>query len=157
MNGRVDALHGSPDPFALYSQSSDHRGADNMAATIRMQPNALSDLYFGRTNVEALQQGMRYGVYKSTGRIIGRQSDVELGVVMRSIYLQDSRNDARPPKDQVRELNASVLAFCVPRIVEEVRMYEQYRRDASSLPIPLDRGELATSKGTRTLEMKPFF
>ncbi len=159
MNGRVDAAQGAPAPFALFAQSEEHRGRDNMKSTLRTQASPLSDLFFSGQNVEALQQGIRYRVFKESGDqlVIERQSEVELGVIMRSVFLTEARNDARPPREQVRELNAAVLAYSVPRVLEEARMYAQYRRDASTLPVPIDRGELATSKGTRTLEMKPFF
>jgi hypothetical protein len=40
--------------------------------------------------------------------------------------------------------------------MEEIRMYNYYRDDISRLPIPLDRGEFASSKGTRILENKDF-
>jgi hypothetical protein len=75
---------------------------------------------------------------------------------MRSVYLQESRNLPGDPVGQVRILNASILSFVVPRIMEEVRSYMQYQRDIATLPVPMERGQLATSKGTRTLEIRRF-
>jgi len=118
----------------------------------------VSDLYFSAANVDALQEALRYQVWAKTNgeHAIDRQSDTELMIVMRSLYLQYSRNSPYNVKEQVRELNARVLDECVPKIVSELSAYLQYLRDASQLPVPLAHGELATMKGTRSLEMKPF-
>jgi hypothetical protein len=114
-------------------------------------------------NAEALQQGIRYRVYVESGgrHVIGRQSDAELAVVMRSVLLQSARNaddggDLAAALAQVRALNAEVLAFCVPRILHELRAYEHYLDDISTLPVPLERGQIASTKGERSLQLKAF-
>ena len=115
----------------------------------------VSDLFFSPRNVDAVHDGIRYRVFVDTGgnAVIARQSDVELGLVMRSVFLQEADNDnSRDAVSQVRELNASVLSFCVPRIVQEINQYKHYRKDVAALPVPLPRGEIATSKGSRSLE-----
>ena len=159
-NGRVDngVGDGSAPAFSLFSE---HAGegtfTDRGSRMLRQTPSSVSDLFFSSGNVELLQEAIRYGVNAQTGLVISRQSDVELGVVMRSIYLQEADNDdAADLVKQVRALNTSVLAFCVPRVAQEANMYRQYRRDISTLPTPLPRGELATSKGDRSLTMKSF-
>lgn len=119
----------------------------------------LAALFFSRLNLDALQQGLRYRVYiESDGQhVISRQSDTELEVVMRSIFLQEARND--PTVDvvaQVRELNAKVLAFSVPRVLSEIEQYTAFQRDISALPQPLARGEMATNKGTRVLDLRRY-
>lgn len=121
----------------------------------RRTNTSVSDLFFSPRNVDILQDAIRYRVFvESGGRdVIGRQSDVELGLVMRSLFLQEADNDdTRDPVPQVRELNSSVLQFCVPRIVQEINQYRHYRTDVAALPVPLPRGEIATSKGSRSLE-----
>lgn len=121
----------------------------------RRTSTAVSDLFFSPRNVDAVQEGIRYRVFVDTGGrdVIGRQSDVELGLVMRSVFLQEADNDSsREEISQVRQLNASVLSFCVPRIVQEINQYKHYRKDVAALPVPLPRGEIATSKGSRSLE-----
>lgn len=116
-----------------------------------------SRIFLSRANVDALQDAIRYRVYVETqGRhVIGRQSDVELGLVMRSVLLQSGRNRDRDGRGgtlaDVRALNAEVLAYCVPRIVSEILQYINYRMDISTLPVPMQRSGIATQKGSRAL------
>ena len=121
-----------------------------------LQATPVARLFFHPVNVDALQHGIRYGVYRASGLVVGRQSERQLGLVMRSVYLQHARNREAELVGQVRELNALVLEYCVPVVHREARMYQTYLRDASTLPEPLPRGELATMKGERTLEVKRF-
>lgn len=165
-NGRVDLLSGMPTlQIPAYQRKSDVPicgGADafrKTALTGTLTTNSVSDLYFSDTNINALQEGIRYRVFQETnGRhVIGRQSDTELKVVMRSIYLQYSRNLPGDPVAQVREMNRRVLDWAVPEVLSNLKQHLTYLRDASTLPMPLDHGQLMTAKGARTLEMKSFF
>lgn len=159
-NGRVDTLPN--ENYNLYKLFQD--GGQSLstfaheATTGIHQKTALNDLFFSQLNVNALQQGIRNMVAKrSSGEfVIGNQSEVELQVVMRSIYLQEARHLTEDVVAQVRELNAKVLDFCVPRILEEIRMYKYYKNDVSKLPIPLDRGSFVSAKGTRVNEFIQF-
>lgn len=159
-NGRVDLL--SPmGPFqiqpsqdirnntALFSQEA-HRG--------QISKNPISDIYFCTNNVNALQDGIRYRVWKETGEryVIGRQNDQELRVVMRSIYYQYAKHLPNDVLGQVKALNGKVIEWVVPEILSNLRQYERYRQDASQLPMPMERGPLMTQKGTKTLELKTF-
>jgi len=169
-NGRVALLGGDADGVAsapsssLYAQNApDERPLGdfhiNRDALLRDRMDSeVSDLYFSSANVDALQEAIRYQVWAKTDgeHVIDRQSDTELMIVMRSLYLQYSRNSPYNVREQVRELNARVLDECLPKIVSELSAYLQYLRDASQLPVPLEHGQLATMKGTRSLEMKPF-
>jgi hypothetical protein len=117
-------------------------------------------LFMSPANVEALQGAIRYRVWVETRgvHVISPQSETELSVIMQAVLLQSGRNnDSEDVLCQVRELNAQVIAFCVPRIVSELNGYVRYRRDLSSMPQLMERGQLATSKGTRALEMPPPF
>lgn len=132
--------------------------APTLANTVRT--NNVQATFFSQANVDALQEGLRYGVYQRSGgnHVIGRQSDVELGLIMRSIYLQEGRNDdAGDVIAQVRALNASVLAYAVPRVLSEVDAYSSFRRDISTLVAPMERGQNVSSKGERTLDMRGGF
>lgn len=118
--------------------------------------NNVNTLFFSQQNVDILQQGIRYSVYKKTNRTIDNQNERELRVIMRSIYLQYSRNLPTNILEQVKELNSRVLDGVIPKIVIEMNQYSTYLRDASSLPIPIDRGESTSSAGTKFLVNKEF-
>ena len=174
-NGRVptDAPGARPPaPFQLFSdalpsasQSAGPTASGFMTDTMQhvWQSRDVGDateLFMSKANVDAVQEAIRYRVYVASGgkHVIGRQSDVELALVMRSVLLQRGRNDdASSAVEQVRQLNAEVLAWCVPRIVTEVNQYVRYREDVSTLPTPMAYGESATMKGSRELHLKTFF
>lgn len=154
---------GAPPPFTLFGGGgagpAGALAAGALQPKLRVDESEVAQVFFGHGNVEALQHGIRYGVYRATdgAHVIGRQSDVELAVIMRSVYLQGARNvggDRELVLAQVRALNAAVLDYAVPRVAQEVRMYSRYRADVSTLPVPLPRGELATTKGDRSLQMQ---
>lgn len=159
-NGRIDLM--SPLPvmdLPQYKQPTlDNSKFASEAILGQIQRNNLSDIFFSTTNIDALQEGIRYRVYVETNgeHVIGRQSDTELKVVMRSIYLQHAKHDNRPILEQVRVLNKHVLDWVVPEVVGNLKQYIVYKKDASTLPIPLEHAQLSTMKGTKTLELKSF-
>lgn len=167
-NGRVALLDSDarppPPPFTLFSQDNPDRPLGDFQvrgdALLRNHKSTeVADLFFSERNVDALQQAIRYRVWVETNgaHTIDRQSDTELTIVMRSLYLQYGRNSPYNVREQVRELNAHVLDYCVPKIMSEMFAYLQYLRDASSLPVPLPNPELATMKGTRSVEFTSTF
>ena len=88
--------------------------------------------------------------------MIGRQSDHDLKVVVRSIYLQYGRNLPTDIVGQVKELNGRVLEWTVNEVLSNLKQYQVYRKDASTLPMPMEYGSFVTQKGTKTLETKMF-
>jgi len=169
-NGRVgDVRAGGPVAAFEVFEDACGRGGNHDAAGFATgtlahtwsarDTSASTRLFMSRANVEALQQGIRYSVYVQSGRrhVIGRQSDTELAVVMRSVLLQKGRNaDDTSALEQVRALNAEVIGFCVPRILNELGAYTSYLNDVSSLPVPLERAQIASTKGERSLQLGSF-
>ena len=115
--------------------------------------NPISDVFFSQKNMDALQNGIRYLVYKkSAGKlVIDKQSDNELLVIMRSIYLQYCAHKPFNVIEQVRELNSKVLDYAVPVVLTELNQYVNYTNDASKLPIPLEHSKNVSPKGTKVL------
>jgi Family of unknown function (DUF5761) len=157
-NGRFnDPLVG--DNFQLYSlyhqkDERPNKWVGQEAIKSVHSKNEVSDLFFSRKNIEALQEGIRYMVFKkSCGKhTIDKQSETDLVVVMRSVYLQYGEFRPYGLLEQVKDLNARVLEYCVPKILEEIKLYMYYRKDISQLPVPLDRGQYVSSKGSKVLE-----
>ena len=121
-------------------------------------PTPVSNLFFSTNNIDVLQDGIRYSIYKRTNGeyVIGRQSDHDLKIVMRSIYLQYGRNLPNDIVGQVKELNGRVLEWTVNEVLSNLKQYQVYRKDASTLPMPMEYGSFVTQKGTKTLETKMF-
>ena len=111
----------------------------------------VSDIFFSEENIEALQHGVRFGVYRdSNGTIIvGNQSRDELSIIMRSVFLQESRNLAYNLLEQVRALNKSVLDYSIPRVLSEAKSYQRYRVDIASPPQIMGYGSYTSRAGLR--------
>lgn len=107
------------------------------AITGIQEKSALSDLFFDQVNINALQQGIRYSVYKKTcgKNIIKNQDQDQLLIVMRSIYLQYSINLNIEIIEQIKILNSRVLDYCVKEIVSEINMYNKYLQDRDTIPV----------------------
>lgn len=120
--------------------------------------NPISSLYFSKHNIETLQNGIRYSVYTKTtpSQIIDKQSENELLIIMRSIYLQYCKHKSYNIIEQVKDLNTKVLDFAVPKILTELNQYINYKVDASSLPMPMARSKNMSQTGTKILYSREF-
>ena len=155
-NGRVDTLYSKNyNIYDLYRQEQRPQlNFQKEAIKGSHQDNEISAVFFSRENIDALQQGIRYAVYVKSCKkhIIDRQSDNEIKVVMRAVYYEHARHSSyEDVLTEVQRLNGIIIDFCVTRIVQEIQMYMRYKADISTLPVPLDRGEFSSSKGTKTL------
>lgn len=160
--GRVDIASYGRVPAALDNGAGFSQGRAQMptdtAGYAGRDCSDLSRTFYSAANVDALQDAIRYRVYQATdGLVIGRQSEQELYIVMRSIYLQYGQNQPTDILGQVRDLNQKVLDYAVPEVLSNVRQFQKYKTDISTLPVPLPHAPLATMKGTRTLEITRFF
>lgn len=102
--------------------------------------NELSDKFFDKNNINHLQKLIQYGVFKySNGQYkISIQPENELKIIMRSIYLQHSKNLPYHIQDQINALNKLVLNYCIPQIYSEAKLYKGYLKDVSNLPMPIN-------------------
>ena len=161
LNGRVNILNDkAQEQWPLFQQNN--TGAINYkeeALRGIQSKSTLSQVFFSKNNIDLLQNQIRYNVWLQSNKkhIIGRQSDTELEIVMRSIYLQYSKNLPYNIKEQIKELNTMILDYCIPNILSEVEQYLSYKVNVSTLPEPISRPESLSSAGTKTLILKNFF
>ena len=118
----------------------------------------LSDLFFSKENIQIVQNGLRAEVYRlSNGEYsIGQQDNDELKIIMRALYLESAVNLPTNIREQVAALNQHVLNHCVPKLLNEIRAYLKYKRDASSMYTVMTWPAYDNVKG-KTLELKPWF
>lgn len=160
-NGRVKLINNERiEIYPMSVQTNKNSDFNEEAIKGIHQNNPLSSIFFSQVNIDAVQEAIRYQVYiKSCKKhIIGKQSETELKVIMRSVYLEHSKHRHRNYDilPEVKRLNQIVLDFCIPRILQEINMYISYTNDIERLPEPMPRGEFASSKGTKVLEQKRF-
>jgi hypothetical protein len=106
--------------------------------------------FFSAENIDLLQQEIIQQVFVQSSRKISRQSDRELSIIMRSVYLQFStnplfsKNDFKDAKkvqkvrDEIQKLNLIVIGQVLPQILSETKGYLRYLQDISSPRVPIN-------------------
>jgi hypothetical protein len=160
-NGRVNILGPNMDMrFSMTDRIPVNQlcGSYTEAMTGNWNNTPLSVAYFSERNIKIIQNGIRAGVYnKSNGQyVIGEQNCDELKIIMRSIFLQHSKNLAVDIPGQIQVLNDLVLNFAVNQVYGEAEGYMKYKRDASTLVIPLST-PILTYSNDKQLELKHWF
>ena len=159
-NGRVDIK--TPNTSKLF-QMYDKIPA-NQCATFRNPTEGLWDstplslAFFSQQNIQAIQNGIRAGVYnRSNGQyIIGPQDCDSLKIIMRSVFLQNSANQPDHYQSQIISLNKIVLDYCIQQVYSEAQGYMKYVNDVSTLVVPIAHPVMANDND-RQLEFKGWF
>jgi hypothetical protein len=117
------------------------------------ETSKLNQLYFSKKNMDIIQNNIRYTVYVKTNKkhIIDKQSDIELQIIMRSMYLQHSPNLEYNYKEQLEYLNKLVVDWSVEKIIPQLEQYIGYLKEVEYMPMPIDLPVNLSSKGSRTL------
>ena len=160
MNGRVNITGHNPFMrFQLYDKiaNDDKTTAYRDAMTGNWENNNLSNTFFSKENINKIQQGIITGVDKiSNGRFkISKQDEDTLKIIMRSIFLQHSKNLPTDIKKQVTDLNKMVGDYAIPQVLGEAVGYVKYKNDASVMYTPMERP--VSTQDFKTLELKPWF
>uniref|UniRef100_A0A6C0F3W2 Minor capsid protein P8 central region domain-containing protein n=1 Tax=viral metagenome TaxID=1070528 RepID=A0A6C0F3W2_9ZZZZ len=136
-------------PYDLYSDSNKQQDTDVKLISNIVVPNALSRTYFSNDNVERIQTQIVNEVYRQSQKSISKQSYQELQIIMKSMYLQYSRNLPTDIESQVKVLNKYVIDECVRIIIPNVTQYNKYIEDITS-PIPImPRSQNVSIKGSK--------
>jgi hypothetical protein len=155
----------SPGKYKLTIDDKSLRGSNTNSVFKNLYGETLlTFLFFSQENVDNIQKLIRMVVYKHTKETIDNQSNSELLVVMRSIFLAYSRHPKLIDEsmsesekkrllnlytNEVDRLNQLVIDTCVPLIVSQLQQYLVYLHDASS-PLRIMDKPLSTSvKGTK--------
>ena len=141
------------DPMPMYANDLGNGPEGDARASTRHAGTPLHDAFFGRTNIDRIKMKLRDSIRDQLGYVIDwrSQSDQDLVVVMRYVYVQHGANVGGAA--EVRRLNNLVLKEIVPQVASGVLQHLAYLRDASQLPTPLDRGIASSVKGTMTTEL----
>lgn len=140
----------SPEPYLVSSMMKEN-------IQYRHSNTSLNKQFFSQENIDLLQSRIQGEVRQMVGAEIGRQSDPDLMLVMRSYYLTYARNNPNEIREELAELNDRVVGFCSNRIAVEVEAYRYFRKDILDFPDPIQRPVDTQIYGTRTGELKSFF
>ena len=151
-NGRV-ILYNNQNytPYETYVGSREPQKCFSDSVARIHQATSLTESYFSSENVELIQNELIKRIYDNYGYVISRQSDMNLQIIMRSIYLQYGKNLPCQIKEQVLELNEEVYKECIKIVVPNIQQTIGYRRDLAQLPTTMNRAINVSSRGTKTL------
>ena len=124
--------------------------------SFKVEANPVLVRFFSNTNFDVLQRQLVSQVRQRTGQSIGRQSCDEVFVVMKYVYLQVNRVSVDNVREEIHKLNELVLNELVPMVSSNVLQYTQYMKDINTLPTPIDRGQVTSTKGENTFVMNSF-
>ena len=153
MQGLVPPLapNESIKPYELYKNSTSQQNTGVDIISNIVVPNAVSRTFFSNDNVERIQLQIINEVYKQSKRQISKQSYQELQIIMKSIYLQYSRNLPNNIEEQVYTLNKYVINECVSIIIPNVTQDNKYITEITG-PIPINpRSINVSNKGDKSL------
>ena len=135
-----------------YSNSYNNSYRDIVKTMVERTP--LSDMYFSHKNMKHLKNLICRTVYQNSGGKYNvspdAQSDNELLLVMRSIFLNHAKHLPENIREQVGELNYQVLLYLVPKVISNAQQHLSFIRDHSQQPLPMDRSVNVSSAGTRS-------
>ena len=160
-NGRIDIVDANKrNQFELFDRIHiDDKSSFRDAMIGNWTDSLLSKAFFSGENIQIIQNGIRAGVYERSNKrfVIGVQDIDIIKVVMRSIFLQHSANMQTHITEQISALNQLVLDYLVPNAYSGIISYVNYKRDVSSLAVPMDLPIKASTDNKKTLELKKWF
>jgi hypothetical protein len=153
-NGRVffDVKENVP-TYELYTDSN--KANNNVGNTLNysLEDTGLSRLYFSKENMDNIQKDIIESIYNITLNdkdpildnvrpvTIGRQNDLQLQIIMRSIFLQYAKHNNDNISGQIRELNDLVIREAIPDIITNIKQYLGYSSDIQRAPQLMDRAQ----------------
>lgn len=132
-NGRIFFKENEFTPgYELYEGSNQPQQCFQDSVSTIQEITPLSQAYFSKKNIDKIQQMIIDRVRMVNNDYnIGRQSDLQLQIIMRSYFLSYSKNNNNNIQNQIDELNEMVVEECVRKIVPEIKQYLHYRNDIS--------------------------
>lgn len=153
-NGRVD-LSGEKsniNDYSLFEESNSGNALYKNQALKSIQVSSnISKIFFSSKNIELLHNIIIKQIYKQSDNIfqIARQSDNQLKLIMRSIFLQYSKNTDNNIKKQLKNLNTLVLNYSINNIMSNIKMHLTYKKNISEMPIPIEHPKNLSITGTK--------
>lgn len=122
--------------------------------------NQISDLFLSQKNIDFIQKKIIKTLKIKHNYSISNQSNSELLIIMRSIYLNNCTNNYKNMNDVKKEiikLNDLVVNYSVDNIFKNIKSQELYLKKINNDLEPINHPSNTNSKGDKQLEFKSFF
>ena len=144
--------------YNLYKENENYNFNSKAVEGI-VEKSKLSEVFFGKSNIELLQKLIASEIYEKTGEKIHKQSENELLIIMRSYFLQEGNNvltNDEDIKNEIRKLDIIVKNDSVKRIIVMLKQHKAHIKAINNVVTPLERAESTNVKGTKLREMHRF-
>lgn len=134
-NGRIFFKDNEFTPgYELFKGSNQEQTCFQDSVSTIQEMTPLSRAYFNKNNTDNIQEQIinQIRLISNNEYNIGRQSDLQLQIIMRSIYLSYSKNNSSNIQQQINDLNTMVIEDCIKKIMPEIKQYLYYRKDIST-------------------------
>ena len=140
--------------YDLYSKEENEKNCYKNSISTLQELNPLSQQYFSQNNVDFIQNLIinRVRIISNNEYNIGKQSDLQLQIIMRSIYLSYSKNLMNNINKQINVLNNKVVEECIKVIIPNIKQYIGYRKDISTPRHIMTLPASVSSKGDKSLK-----
>jgi len=155
----------SPGRFKLTSNDKELNGSNTNSLFKNLYGETLlTFLFFSEDNIYNIQKLIRMLVYKQVRQNVDNQSNTELMVIMRSIFLAYSEHpklidQSMSEEERIRlltlytnevgRLNELVINECVPLVISQLQQYLTYLQDASNPLRVMDKPISTSVAGTK--------
>lgn len=141
-NGLIPNItNGFTDILDNFQSPKNFESSDILAIRGNYEKTPFTTAYFSNSNINSIQQSIRYYVHQQTQQIVDQQSKDEIYIVMRSILFQNGDQTMTGDNilPEIERLNNLTIQFCVEKIVAELNLYNKYTDELQSLRIPISR------------------
>lgn len=153
MNNKLGTFNTTPFLFIQEHKNNYKKYAEDALKGIQETDNLLSNVFFSKENMELIQNGLKKEVYVMSKNkfLIAKQSEQDLMVVMRAIFLTNASYSQMAIRDQIKELNSIVIGNLTPKILSAINFDLEYQKVINNPIQPMDRPKNMSSAGNKTL------
>lgn len=133
---------------------------DTIAIEGISEKTLMSDIFLSQKNMNLIQIKIINIIKNKYNYKISKQSSKELFIVMRSVYLNNAVNNYKNKeeiKEELKKLNNLTLQYCVDNIIKNIKSHEAYLKKINNELEPINLPTNNNIKGSKQLELKPFF
>lgn len=112
--------------------------------SVQVPVDSMNARFFSSRHVDELQAAIVTLIYRELGMRIQRQSDDELLIIMRGIYML-----LRPTNPTLEDLDRRVLQAAVDSIRTNLEVYKTYMDTDKRIQFVMDRGINTNIRGTK--------
>ena len=136
------------------------KNIDKIAIEGISESTIISQIFLSEKNINLIQIKIINIINNQYKYKISKQSNKELIIIMRSIYLNNATNNysnKNELKNEMERLNKLVINYCIKNIINNIKSHELYLKKINNDLTPINLPSSTNIKGDKQLELKSFF